>query len=99
MKRFIALGFICCIGLVTPALGQEESESGARRLLESIGQKIENVAKRLTTTNSERDKVSRELQAIETELAQTHQRLDTHCKTSEKHWITKPISYVSSVSS
>lgn len=77
MKCFIALGFICCIGLVTPALGQEESESGAQRLLESIGQKIENVAKRLTTTGSERDKASRELQAIETELAETHQRLDT----------------------
>ncbi|XGA80113.1 peptidoglycan DD-metalloendopeptidase family protein [Halomonas sp. CH40] len=77
MKCFIALGFICCIGLVTPALGQEESESGAQRLLESIGQKIENVAKRLTATGSERDKASRELQAIETELAETHQRLDT----------------------
>ncbi|MGM0614941.1 MAG: murein hydrolase activator EnvC family protein [Pseudomonadota bacterium] len=77
MKCFIALGFICFIGLVTPALGQEENETGAQRLLESIGQKIENVAKRLTATGSERDKASRELQAIETELAETHQRLDT----------------------
>jgi len=77
MKCFIALGFICCIGLVTPALGQEESESGAQRLLESISQKIEAVAKRLTATGSERDKASRELQAVETELAETHQRLDT----------------------
>ena len=76
MKCFAALGFICCIGLVTPALGQAESESGAQRLLESIGQKIENVAKRLTATGSERDKASRELQAIETELAETHKRLD-----------------------
>jgi len=77
MRCMIALGFICCMGLVTPALGQAESESGAQRLLESIGQKMENVAKRLTATGSERDKASRELQAIETELAETHQRLDT----------------------
>ncbi|MGY4877603.1 murein hydrolase activator EnvC family protein [Vreelandella aquamarina] len=73
---FIVLGFACCIGLASPALGQEESESGARRLLESIGQKIEAVAKRLTATGSEREQVARELQEIETELAETHQRLD-----------------------
>lgn len=77
MRCFIALGFICCMGLVTPAQGQEESESAAQRLLESIGQKIENVAERLNLTTSRREKVRGELEAIETELAETHQRLDT----------------------
>ncbi|WP_241697538.1 murein hydrolase activator EnvC family protein [Vreelandella salicampi] len=69
------MGALLLLGGLSPALGQA-SEADAERQLDALGEQIETVAERLNATDTARDDASRELRDIETQLAETHRRLD-----------------------
>ncbi|MCL7931505.1 murein hydrolase activator EnvC family protein [Halomonas llamarensis] len=76
MRRLLAfIGTLLLSGGFSPALSHA-SEADAKRQLDAIGEQIETVAERLSATDTARDDASRELRDIETQLAETHRRLD-----------------------
>jgi septal ring factor EnvC (AmiA/AmiB activator) len=63
------------LGGLSPALGQA-SEADAKRQLDALGKQIETLSERLSATDTARDDATHELRKIETQLAETHRRLD-----------------------
>ncbi|WP_240470509.1 murein hydrolase activator EnvC family protein [Halomonas halocynthiae] len=58
-----------------PMYAAGQSVNQAKATLDDIGQQIKNANRDLATTHSARDSASAELRALETKLADTHQRL------------------------
>lgn len=73
-RLLIGAGLVGALLLASGALAQ--SERAAREELDSLGREIDSLADRLTATGQARDSATQALQVTETELAQTHQRLD-----------------------
>ncbi|WP_420866429.1 murein hydrolase activator EnvC family protein [Halomonas urumqiensis] len=57
-------------------LAAQPSEQDARARLDDLGEQIQGVSRRLTTTRQARDEAGRELREVETTLSDTHRRLD-----------------------
>lgn len=75
MARLIVAALLS-FGLAAP-LAAQTSERQVRERLDTIGQEIQGLTRRLTLTRQARDDAGRALRQVETALAETHQRLDT----------------------
>ncbi len=69
----VLLALTLCLG---GPLAAQPSEQAARERLDSIGEELQGVSRRLAATQEARDDAGRELRRIETALAETHRRLD-----------------------
>ncbi|MFY0991669.1 murein hydrolase activator EnvC family protein [Halomonas sp. C05BenzN] len=58
-------------------LAAQPSERAARERLDAIGEEIQGLSRRLSSTRQARDAADRQLREVETALAETHRRLDT----------------------
>lgn len=76
MRTALVLGALLVI-VYSPAGLAQSDEQATRQQLDALGQEIESLTQRLSTTGEARDSAERELREVETELADTHQRLDT----------------------
>ncbi|HCR98180.1 MAG: murein hydrolase activator EnvC family protein [Halomonas sp.] len=75
MRTALVLGALLVI-VYSPAGLAQSDEQATRQQLDALGQEIESLTQRLSTTGEARDSAERELREVETELADTHQRLD-----------------------
>lgn len=75
MRTALVLGALLVI-VYSPAGLAQSDEQATRQQLDALGQEIESLTQRLSTTGEARDSAERELHEVETELADTHQRLD-----------------------
>lgn len=74
----IALAILLALSLSPPLQAQlGESEEAARERLDAIGEDIQALSSRLSTTREARDEADTALREVETSLAETHRRLDT----------------------
>ncbi|MCP1315372.1 hypothetical protein BIS12_13675, partial [Halomonas sp. 707D7] len=73
-RLLFGVGLAGALLLASGVLAQ--SERAAREELDSLGREIDSLSSRLTATGQARDSATQALQVTETELAQTHQRLD-----------------------
>ncbi|PXX96622.1 murein hydrolase activator EnvC family protein [Halomonas sp. LBP4] len=77
MARGVAtLGVLLLALCLVPPLAAQPSERAAREQLDAIGEEIQGLSRRLSTTREARDDAGRELREVETALAETHRRLD-----------------------
>ncbi|MBE0402662.1 Lipoprotein NlpD [Halomonas citrativorans] len=75
MRTALVLGALLVI-VYSPAGLAQSDEQATRQQLDALGQEIESLTQRLSTTGEARDSAEHELREVETELADTHQRLD-----------------------
>ncbi|MDI5987443.1 peptidoglycan DD-metalloendopeptidase family protein [Halomonas sp. M4R5S39] len=90
MARGVAtLGVLLLALCLASPLAAQPSEQAARERLDAIGEEIQGLSRRLTTTREARDDAGRELREVETALAETHRRLDA--LQAERHQLTGEI--------